>query len=412
MKKLTAIFSFLLCASLLYAQSEPVQVEGYAYETDNRGYLPQVQIYFMRAASRDTVFKVFTDSVGYFSVHLPKGEYIARAEKWIFRTLEKPFSVGDEKVFLPLEMQRLPGYWFEMTLASEYDSTHTAEAITGALIEVYNNTKQEEVLVLKDHPYPTFNMALQPGNHYTIMIRKKGYFAKRIEAYVNIEGCILCIDGVSDIEPGVSDNLTSGLKEGTLLGNITLTPATLDKTLRIENIYYDYNKWDIREDAARELDKVIAMLKANPDLIVELGSHTDSRGNDAYNLSLSQKRARAAVDYILENGGISTDRIVAKGYGETHLVNRCRNGVRCSEAEHQENRRTELKIIGFTDALGQEYKPLSEILREERMEAELQKILEEGGEVMFKPGEELPEEIRRDLEKAKKKEKKKENNDL
>ncbi len=407
-KNLSGIFLLILffATAVLQAQSDPVQVEGYAYETDNRGYLPQVQIYFLRAASRDTVFKVFTDSTGYFSVHLPKGDYIARAEKWVFQVLEKPFSVGEEKVFLKLEMQRLPGYWFEMTLSSEYDSTHTAEAISGALIEVYNNTKQEEVLVLENHPYPTFNMALQPGNHYTIMIRKKGYFAKRIEAYVNVEGCILCVDGVSDLGPGVSDNLTSGLTEGTLLGNIILKPATLNKTLRIENIYYDYNKWAIRPDAARELDKVITLLRDNPDLIVELGSHTDSRGKDAYNLQLSQKRARAAVDYILEKGGIASDRIVAKGYGETQLVNHCANGVPCTEEEHQQNRRTELKIIGFTDALGQDYKPLSEILREERMEAELQKIMQEGGVIEIKAGEELPEEIRRDLEKAKKKEKK------
>ncbi len=406
MRKRTIFLSFFFCCCFfLHGRAqEAVSVEGYTFETENRGYLSQVQIYFLQAGSRDTIYKVFSDSTGYFSAHLPKGEYIARAEKWVFEPLEQPFSVAEEKVFLKLQMKRLPGYWFEMTLASDYDSLQTAEAITGALIEVYNNTKEEEVLVLKNHPYPTFNMALQPGNHYTIMIRKKGYFAKRIEAYVNVEGCILCIDGVSDLGPGVSDNLTSGLTEGTLLGNITLKPAVLDKTLRIENIYYDYNKWDIRPDAAKELNKVIQMLRDNPDIIVELGSHTDARGKDSYNLQLSQKRAQAAVDYIVEQGGISPDRIVAKGYGETQLVNRCRNGVKCSEEEHQQNRRTELKIIGFTDSLAEGYKPLSEILREERMEAELQHLLESGGEVIqLKPGEELPEEIRRDIEKAKKK---------
>ncbi len=406
MRKLTTLFfAFFFCSfSLSLGGQQPVPVEGYVFETENRGYLPQVQIHFLHRYNRDTLYKVFSDSTGYFSAHLPKGEYVALAEKWVFEPLEKPFSVEGEKVFLKLQMKRLPGYWFEMTLASEYDSLQTAQAITGALIEVYNNTRDEEVLVLKNHPHPTFNMALQPGNHYTIMIRKKGYFAKRIEAYVNVEGCILCIDGVSDLGPGVSDNLTSGLREGTLLGNITLKPASLDKTLRIENIYYDYNKWNIRPDAARELDKVVTLLRENPDLIVELGSHTDARGKDAYNLRLSQKRAQAAVDYIVEQGGISPDRIVAKGYGETQPVNRCRNGVRCSEAEHQQNRRTELKIIGFTDSLAEGYKPLREILREERMELELQRLLEEGGEVIeLKPGEELPEEIRRDIEKAKKK---------
>ena len=77
------------------------------------------------------------------------------------------------------------------------------------------------------------------------------------------------------------------------------------------------------------LDKLFVTLIDNPDIIVELGSHTDSRGKDKYNLDLSQKSAEAAVEYLVENG-INSSRISAKGYGETQLVNSCSNGVRCS----------------------------------------------------------------------------------
>jgi hypothetical protein len=89
-------------------------------------------------------------------------------------------------------------------------------------------------------------------------------------------------------------------------------------------------------------------LKDNPAVKVELGSHTDARGTDIYNMTLSDNRAESAVRYLVEKCGINKDNITWKGYGETELTNRCANGVNCSETEHQLNRRTELKITGFT----------------------------------------------------------------
>ena len=111
----------------------------------------------------------------------------------------------------------------------------------------------------------------------------------------------------------------------------------------INTIYFDYDKYNIRKDAALELDKVVAIMKKYPDLIVESGSHTDSRGPDAYNDKLSEKRANSTVNYIISKG-ISPDRISGKGYGEKQLTNKCSNGVRCSGEAHQLNRRTEFVI--------------------------------------------------------------------
>ena len=121
-------------------------------------------------------------------------------------------------------------------------------------------------------------------------------------------------------------------------------PVLLNKEIVIENIYYDFDKWNIRPDAAVELDKLVGVLKENPTIWIILGSHTDSRGNDAYNQRLSQNRAESAVEYII-NRGRDKNRITAKGYGETRLLNRCSNGVKCSIAEHQLNRRTEFTIV-------------------------------------------------------------------
>jgi len=120
--------------------------------------------------------------------------------------------------------------------------------------------------------------------------------------------------------------------------------VVIDKPIVIENIYYDYDKWDIRPDAAVELDKIAQVFIDNPNLSFELGSHTDSRASDTYNLLLSDMRAKSAVDYLIQNG-VPSERITARGYGERKLVNRCKDGVECSEEEHQANRRTEFKVV-------------------------------------------------------------------
>lgn len=117
------------------------------------------------------------------------------------------------------------------------------------------------------------------------------------------------------------------------------------KTWILKNLLYDFDKWNIRKDAEAPLDSLISILKQYPDLKVELGSHTDSRGSFTYNDRLSQRRAESAVNYIVKKGGISPERITAKVYGEHQLLNKCADGVRCSEYDHQQNRRTEIKII-------------------------------------------------------------------
>lgn len=116
------------------------------------------------------------------------------------------------------------------------------------------------------------------------------------------------------------------------------------KAIILKNIYYDLDKFFIREDAKPELNKLAQFMKDNPGVKVELSSHTDSRASDAYNMNLSQKRADAAVDYLVLQG-IQKARLIPVGYGERKLLNRCKDGVDCSEADHQLNRRTEIKVI-------------------------------------------------------------------
>jgi outer membrane protein OmpA-like peptidoglycan-associated protein len=113
-------------------------------------------------------------------------------------------------------------------------------------------------------------------------------------------------------------------------------------------IYFDFDKDVIRDDAKPQIELVIAIMEKYPSLNIKLKAHTDAQGPDAYNMDLSRRRAQATVDYILANSDkISPSRLEAEGYGETQLANTdCPNGVRCSDREHEKNRRTEFIICG------------------------------------------------------------------
>jgi ompA/motB domain protein len=120
----------------------------------------------------------------------------------------------------------------------------------------------------------------------------------------------------------------------------------LAKVFEIKEIKFDYNKADIRPDAAVELTKIVEVMREYPKMKIDIRSHTDSRGADSYTLKLSDRRAKATLEWIVKQG-IDRKRLKAKGYGETRLVNGCSNGVPCTEEEHQENRRSEFIVVAM-----------------------------------------------------------------
>jgi outer membrane protein OmpA-like peptidoglycan-associated protein len=143
-----------------------------------------------------------------------------------------------------------------------------------------------------------------------------------------------------EVKPCIKDSIIA-------LNDLPLARFKVGYKWKLDNIHYDYDKYFIRADAKPILDSVLRVLNRFP-IKVELSSHTDCRGKTAYNDRLSQRRAEAAVAYLIQNG-IEASRITAKGYGERQLLNRCADGVKCSEEEHQANRRTEIKVTGLTD---------------------------------------------------------------
>jgi outer membrane protein OmpA-like peptidoglycan-associated protein len=166
-----------------------------------------------------------------------------------------------------------------------------------------------------------YQFPLQTGQDYRIVVEKEGFFKQSVKVS------------------------TQGNPNALIRNDFKLFPLKVNQVVRLDNIFYDYNKWDIRADAAVELDKLLATLMDNPTVRIELSSHTDCRGKDAYNRTLSDKRAKSAVDYIVSKG-ISRERIIGKGYGESKPVTQC-VCEKCSEDEHQQNRRTEFKVLGL-----------------------------------------------------------------
>ena len=147
--------------------------------------------------------------------------------------------------------------------------------------------------------------------------------------------------------------VTTTLKDTTFV-YIELVQVS-DKPIVLNNIYYDFNKWDIRPEAEEDLNMLIQFVEINPDAILELSSHTDARGEDEYNLVLSQKRAQSAVNWLVMHG-VNENNIKPVGYGETKPVNYCVNNVKCSEEDHQRNRRTEFRVLNAGQVVASQVK--------------------------------------------------------
>ena len=158
------------------------------------------------------------------------------------------------------------------------------------------------------------------------------------------------LEGSKEKYQDVSKNFDSyGLeKEKELIVDLNIAMKPIEDVVvlaDLETIYFDLDKYNIRPDASIELDKVVALMNKYPEMVIRLESHTDSRANDAYNMVLSNNRAKSTYEYIISKG-IDASRITKyEGFGETQLVNKCSNNVKCSEEEHQLNRRTEFIII-------------------------------------------------------------------
>lgn len=246
----------------------------------------------------------------------------------------------------------------------------------GVQVTVVNITDGTEEIVFTDGD-GMYQVPVEPGKEYKVETELEGYFREVDE--VSTKGVVSdkVITNVVELKEvfltppsdkqtgenttgGVSDAKTgSGQKEakpdtGPGKADKTDKPDKKDKpgkstgsaqqgTYPVPNIYWDYNKWDIRSDAIPYLDDLVKLFRNNQNLRFEIRSHCDCRGSDEYNIDLSDKRAKAVADYLVAKG-VPRYILTSKGFGETELVNECDDGIFCEEPRHEQNRRTEFIV--------------------------------------------------------------------
>lgn len=255
--------------------------------------------------------RLYTDKQGRIELCLKPGEYTFAAEKRAYE------SASLSSIEPRIEILLKP---LKFDLAGRIYSPEDNSPMEGAKVQLtnLNDGTVKELMTGKTGEY---NFPLDVSHNYTITVSKK-----------------MC--GTSSL-----NKTTVGLtKSQRLQGDMGIICE--GDIIKIDNIYYDLSKYDIRPDAAVELDKMVKIMQQYPDMRIELRSHTDSRASSKFNMGLSAKRAQAVVDYMISQG-IVPFRMRAAGYGESLPLNKCADGVKCTEEEFQVNRRTEFKVLSI-----------------------------------------------------------------
>jgi len=212
-------------------------------------------------------------------------------------------------------------------VATTFAEKEPLNGVTVTLIEAVDNVTGEPIVNTKESTN-SFSFPINRDASYTVVAQKEGYIG----------------DTVTFETVGITASIV-------IERELFLTPEppeyetfTIDQPIELENIFYDFDKWDILPDAEKDLAVLEELMIKYPDMVIELSSHTDSQGKTRYNQRLSQKRAESAKTWLTDHG-VSAERIIAVGYGEAQIRNKCVNGVKCSDDEHRYNRRTEFKIV-------------------------------------------------------------------
>lgn len=258
------------------------------------------------------------------------GLYLFNPSRGFF-TSNRKGGKGDDDIYTFVNDDpdlKIVNYYLSGTTYSRNDEMDTVEVLANTKVLLLDDQDQlvDEAFTALDGK---FKFRVFTEEHYYLVAQKESYFATRDEFSTkgkSIDRAMLK-DMVTDVE---------------FNKDITLSKIIMQKPIVLNNIYYDLDKANIKPEAALELDKLVTIMNDNPEISIELSSHTDARADHRYNMNLSQRRAQSAVNYIISQG-IETKRLVPKGYGETKLVIEDAQ----TEEEHQVNRRTEFKVTKY-----------------------------------------------------------------
>ncbi|MFD2561719.1 OmpA family protein [Aquimarina rubra] len=232
---------------------------------------------------------------------------------------------GKDDIYSFLQLEDLKSFC-EITIAGVVKDKDTQELLPGAKVSIYDSSNNllESFIVGDDASYS-----------HVVKCSSKYFVRAEKEAYVTLEKLVNTPEKTETVD--VSLLLEKKVKSADVGDDLA-------KVLSLNPIYFDFDQYYIRPDAAVELAKVIEVMNQYPEMKIDVRSHTDSHGDDAYNLWLSDQRAKSTVDYMVGKG-ISAERLTSKGYGETQPVNECGNDSNCKKSEYQLNRRSEFIIV-------------------------------------------------------------------
>lgn len=201
----------------------------------------------------------------------------------------------------------------------------TGDALSNASVSIFGSDMQL-IKKITSGTDGSYSFEVECGKSYTVKSEKQDYLPKEAQVVIpKLSGETKL--PIAQVKPEPT------IKVGT----------DLAKEFKIEQIYFDLAKYNIRPDAAVELDKIVKFMKEYPTSKIDVRTHTDCRASSKYNMTLSNNRAKSVMAYIVKSG-IDANRLTGRGYGETRLVNKCADGVKCTEEEHQQNRRSEFII--------------------------------------------------------------------
>ena len=278
--------------------------------------------------------KALTGRMGEAVVQLhPYRDYLILVSKDGYKLSETTFSPGsyDPSVPLPIALERNNCN----TLRGVVRSAASGSPIPNAKVRVLNSCTQQEQHILSN-ANGVYEYCVELGCNYVLVGTKEGYDPFQAQL------------ALGNVKESRVFELDLTLPQASKLAS--RTPLTEGAVIVLNNIYYDFNKSEIRSGQSRDLEALARLMTVYPTMEIELGAHTDSRGASDYNLTLSQERAESAKAFLLGRG-IAAERIKAVGYGETRLRNGCTDSVYCSESEHQFNRRTEVKVLKIEEPI-------------------------------------------------------------
>ncbi len=314
-----------------------IRIKGVALDKDSLPLGGTIVNLYANENSSEPLLSTFTKKNGSFKFDMVESSNLRITGTKVGYEGDKKNILSDSSNhFVTLVLTKNLGY----SLFAHITDKKTKEVITGVHVKI-QEVKSGKVMEFVTDSIGEFRKKLE-DNHlgdslkYNIEIKKEGYLTKHLDFQKTLAN-----ESEIKLHEGLDISL-SKVEVGVDIGAV----------ININPIYFDVDKSIIRKDAALELDKIVEIMLENKGMVVELGSHTDCRAPAAYNLSLSDRRAKASAAYII-NKGISKDRIYGKGYGETKLKNGCAcEGIVksvCSEEEHQQNRRTEFIIVKLKD---------------------------------------------------------------